>query len=252
MRPEVGRRRSSGSIPGSPPLAHPIESAAPNNSRSFATDRTSPCSRSVSSNSAVERGRVSKRTRLLSDDLRDQSRGQVDRVEHKVVWVLRLDVSLCERRFREVLQIEGDDGLRTGSDRGSQDVPVVGVRKREPVNELLEARHHAVGDGSFHQLPRPGEGLWLQLWPLLQDVPKALVEDDLGPPRPHHAGAREPNEQIPQRRRVEHAGVVDDDKRHDLLLSSPVRASPLQPSARRGRPSAPPRPSPCRRRRPRP
>jgi len=101
-------------------------------------------------------------------------------------------------------------------------VTIVDVGKNERVDELLEVGHHAVGHCLRHQLPRALEGLGLQVGTVLEDVPKALVEDRRRPPRAHDAGVAETDEQVTKRRRIEHACVVEDDERHSNLVAEAV------------------------------
>jgi hypothetical protein len=80
----------------------------------------------------------------------------------------------------------------------------------------------SVGHGLRHQLACALEGLGLQIGTVLEDVPKALVEDRHRPSRAHDAGVDETAEQVTKRRRIEHACVVDDDERHGGLVAEAV------------------------------
>ena len=130
---------------------------------------------------------------------------------------------------------------RGGVDRGSQSklnvtiacaparmaaastLTIVDVGKNERVDEPLEVGHHAVGHSLRHQLARALEGLRLfQVGTVLEDVPKALVENRRRPSRAHDAGVGQAYEQVTKRCRIEHACVVEDDERHSNLVAEAV------------------------------
>ena len=136
--------------------------------------------------------------------------------------MLGVDVVGSQAIRREIVQVEGDDRLRTSPDRGGEHVPIVAIGQNETVDQPLESGDHAVRHRSRHQLARPLEGLRLEVEAVLEDVPEALVQDRVRPPRTHHAGVRQAHEQIAKRGRVEHACVVEDDERHRALIPEAV------------------------------
>jgi len=65
---------------------------------------------------------------------------EVDLVEDEVVGMFRLDVPLAECLGREVLDVRSDDHLGAGGDGSGEDMPVVGVRDRQCVDERFVSR----------------------------------------------------------------------------------------------------------------
>ena len=80
---------------------------------------------------------------------------EVRQVEHKVVGMAGEDLESVERLLRKVLEVERQDGLSAGTDRRRQDMPVIGVRQLQLVDQGLVVRDQAVGDRLVDQLDGP-------------------------------------------------------------------------------------------------
>ena len=89
----------------------------------------------------------------------------------------------------------------------------------EAIDQILETLDEAVGDGIVHEFARSRESLRPEIGAPRQDAPEALVEDPLGPARMHHAGVRDADQKVAERRRVQDARVVEDDECHGLCAS---------------------------------
>jgi len=91
--------------------------------------------------------------------------------------------------------------------------------KLEAIEKVApELLSHGLG----HQLAGALQSHGLQIGAVLEDVAKALVEDRRRPSRAHHARVREADQEIAKRRRVENAGVVEDDERHSTSVAEAV------------------------------
>lgn len=139
--------------------------------------------------------------------------------------MLPFDAIRLQTFHGKVLEVERHDGLRTGADGGGENVTIVGVRQREPGDQVVEALDHTIRHRSNHELARAGELRSREVGALLEDVREALIEDHRRPPRADDARSGEPNEQVAQRRGVENARVVDDDERHGSV-TEPVLLRP--------------------------
>jgi DNA-binding NarL/FixJ family response regulator len=83
-----------------------------------------------------------------------------------------------------------------------------------PLTECIEARHNAVRNGRVMSSRVRFSAYGFKIGSLLQDVREALIENEVGPSRANDARVREPDEQVPERRRIEHAGVVQDKRQN--------------------------------------
>lgn len=99
-------------------------------------------------------------------------------------------------------------------DRGGEHVPVVGVGQVDRVDERLVAGDQAVADCLVHQLAGAGQLLRGEIGTVREEVVEDLVEDLVGPLRLDESGLGDADEQVSERARVEHVGVVQDDEGH--------------------------------------
>lgn len=93
-------------------------------------------------------------------------------------------------------------------------MPVVRVGQVDGVDQWLVAGDQAVADGLGHQLPGAGQILRVEIGPVRGQVAEDLVEDLVGPLRLHESVLGDADEQVSERARVEHVGVVQDDEGH--------------------------------------
>jgi len=93
-------------------------------------------------------------------------------------------------------------------------VPIVGIGEVESVHEMLEAGNETVGNRLDHQRASAIERFGLQVRAVRQDIPEALVEDEIAPLRANEPGPRDTDQEVSKRRRIQDARVVDDDESH--------------------------------------
>jgi transposase len=115
---------------------------------------------------------------------------------------------------REVLQVVRHDHLRACLDRCREHVAVVGVRQVEGVDQGLVARHEAVAHRAIHQFARPGQPLRIEVRPVRRELAEDLIEDPVGPLRLDQSRLSDADQQVSERARVQHVGVVENDERH--------------------------------------
>ena len=82
---------------------------------------------------------------------------------------------------RKMLEIEGYDEVRPGTDSGGKHMPVVWIRKGQRRNEGLVTGDKAVPYMGVHQIPSALELLGLQIRSVLLDVSDPLVVDRISP-----------------------------------------------------------------------
>lgn len=99
-------------------------------------------------------------------------------------------------------------------DRGGEHVPVVGVEQVDRLDERLVPGDQAVADGLVHQRAGTGQPLRVEVGPVRGQVAEDFVEDPVGPLGLHEPGLGDADQQVPERARVEHVGVVQDDEGH--------------------------------------
>ena len=123
-------------------------------------------------------------------------------------------VPLLQHGGREVLQVARHDHLGACLDCCREHVAVIGVRKIEGVDQGLVARHEAVADRAIHQVASTGQPPRIKVGPVRREVAEDLIEDLVGPLRLDQSRLSDADQQVPERARVQHVGVVKDDKRH--------------------------------------
>lgn len=153
--------------------------------------------------------RIAKRGGLLANHLHDTRRSEVDDIQHEVVGGLGFNAVPIEHTLREVVQIVGHDHLGTGSNRGGEDVTVVRVWQGDAHDKGLVSRDEAVRDRLAHALGRPAHRIDIRA-SLLDDASDHLVQDLRAPSGSEEPGLRKPDQKIPERRWMQHAGVIDD------------------------------------------
>ena len=70
---------------------------------------------------------------------------QVDEVVNKLIWRLRFDLELLQRRGRKVVHIVGDNHACAAANGGREDVPVVQVRQIQCRHKLAISSGNGVG-----------------------------------------------------------------------------------------------------------
>lgn len=82
----------------------------------------------------------------------DRIRRHVQKMENKIVGMLRLNSIFRQRLGRKVPEIEGDDHIGLAVDCCRQDVAVIWIGKRQSWNQPFVAAHDAVANVSIHQV----------------------------------------------------------------------------------------------------
>ncbi len=137
---------------------------------------------------------------------------------------------------RKVAKVHGQDRVRTRSARGGQDVFVARVGQARPhLGCISRARERALGvcRRQLRAHARDVSGLESEI---ANEHPLELVQDVIAHRRSDEPRFSHPQKQIAERRRDEHAGVVDD---HGSARSSKScvnvrRVSPIFPQDRAG------------------
>ena len=114
----------------------------------------------------------------------------------------------------KVTEIEGHDHLRMGDDGSGKHMAVVRVGEIQRANERFVTGHYAVRYGDVHQVPGAFELRPVDIVTFGQDISYPLVVNLLGPAGGKQVGGGESDQKISQRRRVQDAGIVNDDKPH--------------------------------------
>ncbi len=70
--------------------------------------------------------------RLVTDNLQDLGRAEVQLIQEEDVRVNRLQPERLERSYGEVADVGGHDGLRACPDGRRDNMPVVVIRQRDP------------------------------------------------------------------------------------------------------------------------
>ena len=173
---------------------------------------------------------------MVSYGLQHTRREQIQQVDDEVVGVLGHEVVGFERLRREVLEVEGHDQARARVNRGGHHMTVVRVGQLDRRDQVLKPGDQAVADMAVHQLACSVQLLGCEIGPTGQHVARPLVVDRVTPARPVQIRQRQMHQQIAQRCRVEHAGVIDDGE---------VRTHPVSTPCRVPGPGPPTHPAPC-------
>ena len=112
------------------------------------------------------------------------------------------------------MRLWGDDHLGTRFDRRREHVPVVGIGQLDRLKEGLVPGDKTVAYCLVHEVARAGQLLRVEVWPVGGEAAEDLVEDLIAPLDLHQPGLGNADQQVSERARVEHVGVVQDDERH--------------------------------------
>ena len=137
---------------------------------------------------------------------------------HEHVGVLRLDREEVQLPRREVLQVPRDDDVRITADRRRQDVPVVGVRQIDAVDQLLIAGDDAIVLSG--KAPRSARAA-CESGPDGRPARSRSIPHGLRPPlRAKQAPHREPHQQVAKRGRIENIRAEEDAETVHALLET--------------------------------
>jgi hypothetical protein len=143
------------------------------------------------------------------DGQADGARGEVQEIHDELVGVLGRKAVGSESGVREVAKIGGDDHAGLASDRSRHDVPVIRVRKLDPVDECLVSGDEAVGSGTIHLLAHALERCGLDVWPVPEQASHPFPVDLGGPTGTEQSRRRELQKDVPQRCGIEDAPIED-------------------------------------------
>ena len=111
----------------------------------------------------------------------------------------------------EVPDIGGDDEVRSGANRGGDNMAVVGVGKADGRDEILEAGDEGVADMGVHEPAGAFEALGGQVRAVAEQRSDPLVVDRPRPFRAEEVRDRQFEQQVTQGRRIEDGGVEEGD-----------------------------------------
>ncbi len=110
---------------------------------------------------------------------------------------------------REVLEVEGDDGMGSAGDGCGQDVSVVRIGQIQPDADCFPAANAGVLEGVRHHLDSVVHARLAEVGADEQDGVLDLAEDPIAPQRPVERCFGQPQQRVAQRRGNQDAGVQD-------------------------------------------
>ena len=123
--------------------------------------------------------------------------------------MLGLELVLLEHLCGKVPEVEGDDQVCTAVDRCCEHMVITVIGEAQRRYQVLVARNKAVLRVGVHEVPRSLELLAAQIGAGLEQAPDPFLVDLVRPPGSEEARHCQVEEEVPQRRRVEDAGVVE-------------------------------------------
>ncbi len=135
---------------------------------------------------------------------------QIQLTRDEFVGMLSLDAIGLQDCGREVGQVVGDDRIHAATDGCSKDVSIVEVWQGETRNQRLMPGDQRIEDVSIHQLTGSLELGHRKIRAIASEVSKALIEDRLRPASAKEVHHRQPEQQVPQRCRIQNTCVVED------------------------------------------
>jgi|SRR5579871_1796109 len=118
---------------------------------------------------------------LPLDCCTDSPRCQVQKVDDKIVGMLRLNAVVGKSVRREIGKVEGYDYVGPTPDGSGQDMPVARIGKSDGRNQVFIVRDQAIADMDVHQGASALELFTGQVRPILQDVPDPFIMDRVRP-----------------------------------------------------------------------
>lgn len=100
-------------------------------------------------------------------------------------------------------------------------VPVVTIRQRQLLNQMLVSGDQGVADMRFHEGANPGEAFTRQIGSGLQQRRDPLFVHTARPARTEEVGQGQMHEYVVQQRRIQRADIEEGDERN-----SPAHARP--------------------------
>jgi len=142
-------------------------------------------------------------------------RGEVKQMGQKLIGMLGFD-AIWGQMFRgKMPQVIGDDDIRPAVNGGCQHVAVAGVGQVQRGDERLEAGHQAIARLGIHQLAGAFKPFAGQVWPVVQQMAHPFFINQMRPFGPVEIGQGQLHQQIPQRRGIEHTGIIQrGERRH--------------------------------------
>ena len=98
-----------------------------------------------------------------------------------------------------MFDVAGHDYLSTTLDGRRKDVPVAEVGKLQLRDRLLKAGHHHVSDRLVHAVAQDAQLGFVDVRPVLCQIPQRLAQDRFGPLSLDESALAEPDEQVAQR-----------------------------------------------------
>ena len=123
--------------------------------------------------------------------------------------------------LRKVGEVVGHDDPGLATDRCSEHVSIVRVWQLQCADEPLVSSHEAIRHGQVHQFPCATQLLRLQVGAPFENRSHPLGVNLFGPARTEKIRQSDAQQQIPERRRMEYAGIVDSSETCHALVSQP-------------------------------
>jgi len=157
--------------------------------------------------------RVYERGPVESSHFDDSGLVQTHLLFHERVRIDGLDAVRSQCLFGEILEIEGDNRLGARANCRRQYVAVIRVGEIQALCHRFATFHQAVWYRLAHQPSRPLDPI-LEFRPFGKQVSNPFRVNRLGLLRAEQPRSRQTQQEIPQWRGIQHAGVEDDDKPH--------------------------------------
>ena len=133
-------------------------------------------------------------------------------IHEEIVPILCGNMMRREYFGRKVSQIPCHDMGSTAGDRGSEDVTVAGIGKRQLRNVLLIVGDISCGQHPFHQVSRLGQALDRKILRVCREIANPLFMDRVGPTGVDQSIDATLNQEIADMKGIQNAGVIDRDK----------------------------------------
>lgn len=112
----------------------------------------------------------------------------------------------------KVLQVVGHDHLGACPDGSRQNVTIIRIRKLESSHQRLVSVDKTVANRTDHELACSRQSTRLQVGSIQAQVLEDLVEDLVSPLRLDKPCLGDTDQEIPQRARIQHVRVIQNDE----------------------------------------
>lgn len=139
----------------------------------------------------------------------------------ELVRVLRGNPIGIECLLRKIGEVIRHDHPGLATDCCGKHVSIVRIRQLQCVDELLVSSHEAIGHGPVHQFPCATQLLRSQVGATFKNRSHPLGVNFLSPPSAKKIRQSNPQQQIPEGRRMQYASIVEGRETRHALVSQP-------------------------------